>query len=83
MVAVTSQWRRSSFCQSGECAEAARQDEMIVLRSSTGPARGMVRYSGAKWFSLVQGIKAGDFDDLEDEIRRWMKENEENDGIRQ
>jgi hypothetical protein len=58
------QWRRSSFCQSGECAEVARQDGMIVLRDSKEAAGGVVRYTAEEWLALVRGIKAGEFDDL-------------------
>ena len=63
-------WRKSSFCASGECVEAARLKGMIVLRSTNGP-RGVsfgpsrrVRYTAEEWRSFVLGVKAGEFDDL-------------------
>lgn len=58
-----SAWRRPSYCQGGECAEVARVDGMIALRSSTAPGS-VVRYTADEWRALVQAIKAGEFADL-------------------
>jgi hypothetical protein len=57
-------WRRPSFCQNGECAEIAKVDGMIALRSSTAPGN-VVRYTPKEWQALVQAIKAGEFADLD------------------
>ena len=57
-------WRRSSYCNGGECAEIARMDNMIALRSSTAPDC-VVHYSNEEWRALVQAIRAGEFADLE------------------
>jgi Domain of unknown function (DUF397) len=57
-------WRRPSFCQGGECAEIAKVDNMIALRSSTAP-RSVVRYTNEEWRALAQAIRAGEFADLE------------------
>ncbi len=56
-------WRRSRFCQSGECAEVTRQGNAILLRSSTDPAA-VVRLTAAEWRAFAQGVRAGEFDDL-------------------
>jgi hypothetical protein len=56
-------WRRSSFCATGECAEIGRKDDKILMRSSLAP-RVVVRYSPEEFRALVQGIRAGEFDDL-------------------
>lgn len=56
-------WRKSSFCVQGECAEVARKDGMIVLRSSVAP-RKLVRYTPEEFRALLRGIQAGEFDDL-------------------
>jgi len=56
-------WRRPSYCQNGECAEVAKQDDMIALRSSTAPGR-VVRYTVDEWQALVRAIKADEFADL-------------------
>jgi hypothetical protein len=58
-----SAWRKASFCQGGECVEAARWNGMIVLRDS-GEPRGHVRYTTEEWQTFVRGIKDGEFDDL-------------------
>lgn len=57
-------WRRSRYCQAGECAEIATLDGMIALRNSTAPGS-VVRYTPEEWLALVQGIRAGEFADLE------------------
>jgi Domain of unknown function (DUF397) len=57
-------WRRSSYCQTGECAEVAKLDGMIVLRSSTAPSS-VVRYTSEEWQALVRAIRAGEFADLD------------------
>jgi hypothetical protein len=57
-------FRKSSFCQSSECVEVARQDGVIVLRNSKETSGGMLRYTAEEWLSFVRGIKAGEFDDL-------------------
>jgi hypothetical protein len=59
-----SAWRRSRYCQGGECAEIAKLDDMIALRSSTAP-NSVVRYTTEEWQTLVQAIKVGEFADLE------------------
>jgi hypothetical protein len=56
-------WRKSSFCQNGECAEVAQQDGEIVLRSTRSPAD-VVRLTAAEWQALVKGMQAGEFLDL-------------------
>ncbi len=57
-------WRRSSYCQGGECAEIAKLDGMIALRNSTVPGA-VVRYTVDEWRALVQAIKADEFADLD------------------
>jgi hypothetical protein len=56
-------WQKASFCQTGECAEVAKKDDVVLMRNSTNP-RCVVSYSNAEWDAFVQGIKAGEFDDL-------------------
>jgi hypothetical protein len=57
-------WRRPSYCAGGECAEIAKLDDMIALRSSTAPSS-VVRYTTEEWQALVRAISAGEFADLE------------------
>lgn len=56
-------WRRSSFCVQGECAEVTRKDDMILFRSSLAP-RTVVRYTPEEFRALRLGMQAGEFDDL-------------------
>ncbi len=56
-------WRKSSFCMSGECAELAHEDGMILLRSSLA-RRKVVAYTQEEFRALRLGIQAGEFDDL-------------------
>jgi len=56
-------WQKSSFCQNGECAEIAKHDTDVLLRSTRSPGT-VVRLTAAEWEALVLGIRAGDFDDL-------------------
>jgi hypothetical protein len=57
-------WRRPSNCAGGECAEVAKLDGVIALRSSTDPSC-VTRYTTDEWRALVQAIKAGEFADLD------------------
>lgn len=54
-------WRRPSCCHGGECAEIAKLDGTIALRSSTEPGS-VVRYTADEWKALVKAIKDGEFD---------------------
>lgn len=55
-------WARSSFCQQGECAEVAGDGPDVLMRSSvTGRTIAMTRDA---FTALLDGIKAGEFDDL-------------------
>ena len=59
----TGVWRKASFCQAGECAEVAVEDEEILLRSTRSPAT-VVRLTTAEWRALAKGIQAGEFASL-------------------
>jgi|HubBroStandDraft_1064217.scaffolds.fasta_scaffold401117_2 hypothetical protein len=56
----TAAWRKSSFCQSGECAEIAQDNGEILLRSSRAPGA-VVRLTPAEWHAFTKGIKADEF----------------------
>jgi hypothetical protein len=56
-------WRRPSYCQGGECAEIAKLDGMIALRSTTAPDS-VVQYTADEWQALVRAIKADEFANL-------------------
>jgi hypothetical protein len=55
--------KATGYCQSSECAEVARRDGEILVRSSRSPAA-VVRLTAAEWSAFVAGINAGDFSDF-------------------
>jgi hypothetical protein len=59
----TAVWRKASFCQAGECAEVAVENEEILLRSTRSPGT-VVRLTTAEWRALAEGIQAGEFASL-------------------
>lgn len=59
----TAVWRKSSFCAAGECAEIARKDDVILVRSTLAP-RVVVRYTPEEFRALRLGFQSGEFDDL-------------------
>jgi hypothetical protein len=60
--AVKLGWRRPSSCASGQCAEVAHRDDMIILRDSKQPHHGILRYIAEEWRPFVRNIKAGELD---------------------
>lgn len=56
-------WRRASFCWSGECVEVATADGEVFVRDSTRP-HGLQRYTADEWRSFVRAVKSGELDDL-------------------
>jgi Domain of unknown function (DUF397) len=57
-------WRRSHLCANGECVEVGQQDGKILLRDSKDPRSRVLRYTAEEWRAFVDGIKAGEFDDI-------------------
>jgi hypothetical protein len=49
---------------SGECLEVATIDGEVVLRDSKEPDGPVLRYTVDEFRAFVQGIRAGEFDDL-------------------
>ncbi len=56
-------WRKSSYCAQGECAEIAKKDDTILLRSTLAPGA-VVTYTLEEFRALRLGIQSGEFDDL-------------------
>jgi hypothetical protein len=56
-------WQKASYCQSGECVEVVSKDGQVLVRNSQRPQR-IVRYTPAEWQAFVQGVRAGEFDDI-------------------
>jgi Domain of unknown function (DUF397) len=52
-------WRRSSFCASGECLEAAACDDGVVAVRVTADREGPVlKFSGEEWTRFVGRVKS-------------------------
>lgn len=56
-------WRKSSFCQNGECVEVAAEDGEILLRSTRSPDAPL-RLTAAEWQAFVKGVQLGEFESL-------------------
>jgi hypothetical protein len=59
-------WRTSSFSgNNGTCvAVAVLPSGHIAVRNSNHPEEGMVLFTRAEMNAWIQGVKAGEFDDL-------------------
>jgi hypothetical protein len=54
-------WRKASYCASGECIEAAWHGTggVVLVRDSKQPASGNLALTPAQWRGLLTGIKSG------------------------
>jgi Domain of unknown function (DUF397) len=59
-------WRKSSASAgNGECVElAALDDGRVAVRDSKNPDGAMLIFTRAEMRAWVQGVRAGEFDDL-------------------
>ena len=58
-------WVKSSFCDSGGCAEVAHSPALdrVYLRDSKNPnERNHLVFTLAEWDAFVAGVKDGEFD---------------------
>lgn len=56
-------WIKSSFSASnGNCVEAARDGEWIVVRDSKFPQGFQLRFNRGEWSVFLAGAKTGEFD---------------------
>lgn len=58
---LISEWRRSSRCDSSQCAEVARTASGVALRNST-TEQVILPLSVGAWRGFIDGLKHGDFD---------------------
>jgi hypothetical protein len=56
-------WRKSSFCQQGECAEVALVNGEVIIRSTRLPAE-TVSFTVAEWQAFLVGVRAREFDQI-------------------
>ncbi len=58
-------WRKSSFSGMNGCVEVASLGGgLLALRDSKNPDQGHFVYNVHEWYSFLQGVRAGEFDDL-------------------
>jgi hypothetical protein len=56
-------WRRSRACATSECVEVAALAGEVAVRGSRTPDV-VLTFTKAEWGAFLQGVKAGDFDDV-------------------
>jgi len=66
--ALTLHWRMSSFTDRGSCVAVACRGGDVALRNSNRPDAGTLLFSVEAMHDWIAGIKAGEFDDLTDQI---------------
>jgi hypothetical protein len=54
-------WRKSSFCDSSQCAEVEIRGQHVMIRRSDGQSA-VLTFSPDEWAAFVAGVKAGEFD---------------------
>lgn len=58
-------WRKSSYSESDSCVEIAKlPDGRTAVRNSNHPDAGTLTVTPAAMATLIEGVKAGDYDDL-------------------
>ena len=55
-------WQKSSLCQTGECVEIARQNDLIIMRNSARPNSGYVYFTPEEFNAFLGAAGAGKFD---------------------
>jgi hypothetical protein len=56
----TDEWKSSSFCADGACAQVKTSGETVSVRSTTEPDT-VVVFTIAEWEALKAGIRNGEF----------------------
>jgi hypothetical protein len=57
-------WRTSSFSAGGDCVSFADHGDHIAVRDSKDPDAGTLFLTRAEMRAWIQGVKAGEYDDL-------------------
>ena len=58
------QWITSTRCSDGECVQAARAGDDMVLRDSKDPTGPVLVYAVGEWRAFLASVKNGDYDDM-------------------
>lgn len=62
--ALASVGRISSYCTGGNCVTMTSLGADVVIGDSKSPEGPVLRYSREEFAAFVNGVKAGEFDDL-------------------
>lgn len=63
MIPFSSEWFRSSRCDTGNCVEVMFEDGYVHVRSNVNGAMSpALAFTPAEWEAFVAGVKAGEFD---------------------
>lgn len=54
-------WTRSTFCSGGNCVEAAKNGDDILVRDSKDPDRQPFGFTAGQWAEFLDGVAAGEF----------------------
>jgi hypothetical protein len=57
-------WRRARHCNGGNCVEVASIRGEVGVRDSKEPDGPVLMYHRDEFLIFLQGVKAGEFDDL-------------------
>jgi Domain of unknown function (DUF397) len=58
-------WRRSTLCGPGGCVEVAPLGKgLVAVRDSKVDEGPVLVYTPDEWIAFVEGVKAGEFDDV-------------------
>jgi hypothetical protein len=55
-------WRKSEYCNSSSCVEAAVLEDRVLLRDSKVRNGLTVEFSHSEWRAFLNGVRDGEFD---------------------
>lgn len=61
-MALSTDWRVSSFTDRGNCVEVRLAGERVEVRHSHWPDGPTISYSRDEWDAFISGVKAREFD---------------------
>jgi hypothetical protein len=60
---IGSEFRKSSFSESGNCVEVGREHNgTVMLRDTKDASRQTLRFSKSEWSAFLHGVKNNEFD---------------------
>jgi Domain of unknown function (DUF397) len=55
-------WRKSNYCNSSSCVEAALLEDRVLLRDSKVRNGLTLQFSFSEWRAFLNGVRDGEFD---------------------